>query len=162
MKKKKEGVNLNPDDAMKNKYLTFELGDDSYGVELFNVIEILSIQTITEMPDTIPCIKGVMNLRGKVIPVLDARIRFNKKDKDYNDRTCIIVIEVKSMLVGMIVDIVSEVIEVKEKDVLPPPNLGVIGRQYVKNILDVEERVVLIIDCNEMLNQDEIDNIKER
>src|SRR3990172_5823963 len=98
------------EDTQEGKYLTFTMGKEEYGIEIHNVTEIIGIQSITDLPDTPDFVKGVINLRGKVIPVLDVRLRFKMEEKAYNDRTCIIVVNIRNMSVGLIVDTVSEVL----------------------------------------------------
>ncbi len=107
------------------KYLTFDLANEQYGVGILQVREIIGLMEITAVPHTPAHIKGVINLRGSVIPVLDLRIKFDMEPAEYNDRTCIIVVEVQAesstILVGMIVDSVSEVLNILAEEVEPPP-----------------------------------------
>ncbi|NLM45343.1 MAG: purine-binding chemotaxis protein CheW, partial [Firmicutes bacterium] len=88
------------EDTLKNTYLLFSIGNESYGVEVKYVTEIVEIQKITEMPEIPEHFKGIINLRGKVIPVMDVRLRFKKEPKDYNDRTCVIVVDIRDMSIG--------------------------------------------------------------
>ncbi len=110
------------------KYLTFDLANEQYGIGILQVREIIGLMEITAVPHSPSYIKGVINLRGSVIPVLDLRIKFNMEPAEYNERTCIIVVEVhvesSTLLVGMIVDSVSEVLNITAKEIEPPPTFG--------------------------------------
>jgi len=111
-----------------NKYLTFVLGEEQYGIEILKVREIIGVLEITAVPHTPPFIKGVINLRGRVIPIMDLRLKFAMEEKGYTDRTCVIVVEVQGqngpMQVGMLVDSVSEVMNILAGDIEPPPDFG--------------------------------------
>lgn len=111
------------EDTQKGKFLTFSLGKEDYGVEIKYVTEIIGIQSITEVPDLPAYINGIINLRGKIIPVMDVRLRFGKTVREYDDRTCIIVIDINDISIGLIVDRVSEVINIPESEIVPPPQL---------------------------------------
>ena len=112
------------EDTQKGKFLTFTLGSDAYGLEIKYVTEIIGVQEITEVPELPEYIRGIINLRGKIIPVIDVRLRFKKTFREYNDRTCIVVVDIKDISVGLIVDAVSEVISIQDQDIVPPPNLN--------------------------------------
>jgi purine-binding chemotaxis protein CheW len=114
--------------GLEGKYLTFVLGDEGYGVGIMKVREIIGVMEITAVPHTPDYIKGVINLRGRVIPIMDLRLRFGMEEREYTDRTCVIVVEVKGqngpIQVGMLVDAVSEVMNISAKDIEPPPDFG--------------------------------------
>lgn len=112
------------EDTQKGKFMTFYLGKEIYGIDISYVNEIIGMQRITEVPDTEDFMTGLINLRGKIIPVIDVRIRFQKKPVPYNDRTCIIVINVKEDTVGLIVDSIKEVTAIHEEEIIPPPKTG--------------------------------------
>ena len=143
------------EDTQKDKFLTFSLGKEYYGIEIKHVIEIIGIQPITEVPELPEYIRGIINLRGKIIPVMDVRLRFKKSFREYNDRTCVIVIDIKDVSVGMIVDGVSEVISIPENEIVFPPEVSGSGSRYIKGIGKVGGEVKLILDCNKLLNQEE-------
>ncbi|MEN8908222.1 MAG: chemotaxis protein CheW, partial [Clostridiales bacterium] len=109
------------EDTQKDKYLTFQLDKESYGIEIKYVTEIIGIQKITEIPELPNFVKGIINLRGKIIPVIDVRLKFGKQYKEYNDRTSIVVIEIKDTLVGLIFDVVSEVLSIVDSNIVDPP-----------------------------------------
>lgn len=102
-----------------SKYLTFSLGDEECGINIRNITEIIGLQKITEMPDAPPYVRGVINLRGKVIPILDMRLRFGVDEREYDDRTCIIVVMVDNISVGLIVDTVAEVLDIEHGNIDP-------------------------------------------
>jgi purine-binding chemotaxis protein CheW len=148
------------EDTQKDKYLTFSIGDESYGIEIMYVTEIIGIQPITTIPEMPEYIRGVINLRGKIIPVMDARLRFRKPMMDYTDRTCVIVIDMKDISIGLIVDCVSEVLSIPASDIVPPPELGAGANKFIKGIGKVGQSVKLIIDCEKLLDE-EYDQISE-
>lgn len=150
------------EDTQKDKFLTFSLGKEEYGIEIMYVTEIIGIQPITEIPEMPIFVKGIINLRGKIIPVIDVRIRFNKEYKDYNDRTCIIVIDIKDISVGLIVDSVSEVITIPEKDILPPPEVNnTFQNKYIKNIGKVGDEVKLLINSEKLISDNKYEEFKD-
>lgn len=147
------------EDTQKDRFLTFALDNETYGIEIKNVMEIIGIQAITEIPELPVYIKGIINLRGKIIPVMDVRLRFKKEPKEYNDRTCIIVIDINEMSIGLIVDSVAEVITIPEQDITVPPNISKLATRYIKNIGKVGNDVKLLLDCEKLLNEDELNEI---
>lgn len=145
------------EDTQKGKFLTFSIGSEVYGLEIKYVTEIIGIQEITQVPELPDYIRGIINLRGKIIPVMDVRLRFRKPIKSYNDRTCIIVVEVNGASVGLIVDTVSEVISIQEQQIVPPPELNKAqGNRYIKGIGKVGNEIKLIVDCSRLLNDEEV------
>lgn len=148
------------ENTQKNKFLTFSLGEEYYGIDIMYVTEIVGIQPITEVPELPIYIKGIINLRGKIIPVMDARIKFKKKTKEYNDRTCIVVINVQHLSIGIIVDAVSEVLNISEENIVDPPNLNNGSSNYIKNIGKCDGYVTLILDCERLLSNEEINDLQ--
>jgi purine-binding chemotaxis protein CheW len=148
------------EDTQKDKYLTFVIENESYGIEIKHVTEIIGIQNVTEVPDLPDFIRGIINLRGKIIPVMDVRTRFKKEFMDYNDRTCIIVIDIEEISIGLIVDTVSEVLNIAEENVVLPPNSKTgFSNRYVKGIGKVGDDVKLILDCKKLLKEDELEEL---
>ncbi len=150
------------EDTQKDRFLTFSLGEESYGIEIKYVIEIIGIQSITRIPELPEYVKGIINLRGKIIPVLDVRLRFKKEPKEYNDRTCVIVVDIKEVSIGLIVDRVAEVVSIPEEDMVEPPqmNKGVSNR-YIKKIGKVGNEVKLLLDCEKLLTEAELEELGE-
>jgi purine-binding chemotaxis protein CheW len=147
------------EDTQKGKFLTFILGNESYGLEIKFVTEIIGIQAITVVPELPDYIKGIINLRGKIIPVMDVRLRFKKPEIEYNDRTCVIVIEIRGVSIGMIVDSVSEVLVIPDSEIVQPPEMGKGSNKYIKGIGKVDNEVKLLLDCVKLLNDEETENL---
>lgn len=145
------------EDTQKGKFLTFALGSESYGIEIKHVTEIIGIQPITEVPELPEHVRGIINLRGKIIPVMDVRLRFRKSFREYNDRTCVIVIDVGDVSIGLIVDSVSEVIAIPDADIVAPPEMGKGSNKYVHGIGKVAGEVKLLLDCDRLLVDDPVD-----
>lgn len=140
------------EDTQADKFLTFILGQEEYGIEIKYVTEIIGIQNIAEVPDMPHYIKGVINLRGKVIPVMDVRLRFGLQEREYDDRTCIIVINIDEQSVGLIVDRVSEVLDIPEAQVEPPPRVrsgG--GSRFIQGMGKVGDRVKILLNAHQLL-----------
>ncbi len=150
------------EDTQKGKFLTFSLGSEDFGIEIKYVTEIIGIQSITEIPETPEYVKGIINLRGKIIPVIDVRLRFKKPVVDYTDRTCIIVIDIDSVSVGLIVDTVSEVLTISEQEIVPPPDLkSGFHNKYIKGVGKVGNEVKLLLESKKLLSDSEIEYLSE-
>jgi purine-binding chemotaxis protein CheW len=135
------------EDTQKDKFLTFRVAKEDYGIEIRHVTEIVGIQKITEVPDMPAFIKGVINLRGKVISVMDVRSRFGLPEREYDERTCVIVVNVMDKTMGLVVDRVNDVLDIPAGQVEPPPetqNAG--GRKYVRGIGKVGDNIKIILD----------------
>lgn len=143
------------EDTQKDKYLTFVMGKEVYGIDIRVVIQIIGIQAITEVPEVPEYVRGIINLRGKIIPVVDMRLRFKKEFREYNDRTCVIVIDVNGVLIGLIVDGVAEVLTIPEKDVVPPPQLKSAQNHYIRGIGKTGENVSLLLDWDKLFSGEE-------
>ena len=140
------------EDIQEDKYLTFFLNLEECGIEIRHVTEIIGIQNITEIPDMPLYIKGVINLRGKVIPVMDVRLRFGVEERPYDDRTCIIVINVDNQSVGLIVDRVSEVLDIPKEDIEPPPKVkGGESSLFIQGMGKVREHVKILLSAQKLL-----------
>ncbi|WP_045217173.1 chemotaxis protein CheW [Desulfonatronovibrio magnus] len=145
------------EDTLSSRYLTFCLGDEDYGIEICYVTEIVVVQKITEVPDMPEFVKGVINLRGQVIPVMDVRLRFNMPAREYDERTCVIVVDINSSVVGLIVDTVQEVREILPENVSPPPLLSQSEKtRYILGMGKVGEDVNILLDVGKLLRDDEI------
>lgn len=150
------------EDTQKNRYLTFSLGKETYGIEIKYVTEIIGLQVITEIPELPKYIKGIINLRGKVIPVMDIRLRFKKEELEYNDRTCVIVVDINDISIGIIVDSVAEVLTIPEVDIVEPPQMNKgFNNRYIKSIGKVGDSVKLLLDCQKLLSEDELEDLNE-
>lgn len=139
------------DDTQQGRYLTFTIGSVSYGIEMQYIREIVGLQDITSTPDMPDHYKGIINLRGKIIPVMDVRRRFLMQENDYNDRTCIIVIDLLDSYIGLIVDSVSEVLTIAKEDISESPALSSKNSKYVQSIGKVDDSVILLLECESLV-----------
>ena len=146
-------VDLDDDeDTQKDKYLTFRIADDGYGIEILYVTEIIGVQKITEVPNTPDYVLGIINLRGTVIPVMDVRLRLSMDQKDFDDLTCIIVVNMEDTIVGLLVDEVQDVSEIPESQMEPPPRVskGEASR-FMQGIGKTGDEVKLILNVQKLL-----------
>ena len=150
---------MEQEDTQKGKFLNFSMGSEMYGIEVRNVIEIIGILPMTEVPELPVYIKGIINLRGKIIPVMDVRLRFKKPFKEYNDRTCIIVIDIDDTYIGLIVDSVTEMVWIPEDEIVDLPEVNKTGNRYIKGIGKVGNEVRLILDCYQLLTDSDLENL---
>ncbi|MCG6534094.1 MAG: chemotaxis protein CheW [Syntrophales bacterium LBB04] len=144
----------------EGKYLTFSLAGEEYGIGILKVKEIIGMMVITMVPQTPAYVKGVINLRGKVISVMDLRLKFGLKAMDYTERTCIIVVEIAkdglSVLIGIVVDSVSEVLNVKSVDIEDTPNFGSnLHTGYILGMAKVGGGVKILLDIDKVLAEEE-------
>jgi len=145
------------DDAAR-KHLTFTLGTEIYALPISCVTEIVGRQDITYIPDVPHYVRGVINLRGKVIPVIDVRLRFGQMEREYDSRTCTIVVEVGGVCVGLIVDTVKEVLNIEDTDIEEPPGIAVgAGSGYMSGIGKLDGEVTIILDPAQVLGQNSYD-----
>jgi purine-binding chemotaxis protein CheW len=143
-------------DSQKDKFLTFRVAEEYYAIEIKHVTEIVELQDITQIPDLANYIKGVINLRGKVIPVINVRLRFLLSERAYDSRTCIIVINFNSTDVGLIVDEVSEVINITEEQIeSPPKTMKGTKSRFIKGFGKVGIKVKIILNIDRFLNDTE-------
>ena len=143
------------------KYLTFTLAEEEYGIGILKIKEIIGMMPITTVPQTPEFVKGVINLRGKVIPVIDLRLRFGIAEIDYTERTCIIVVEIAgqagTVLIGIVVDSVSEVLNVKGDDIEDTPTFGTkLDTEYILGMAKMEGGVKILLDIDRVLNTEEV------
>jgi purine-binding chemotaxis protein CheW len=139
-------VGMAGDGSIEDMYLTFEVAEETYAVNIACVTEIVGIQHISEIPDVPPYIKGAMNLRGKVIPVMDQRLRFGLQERDYDERTTIIVLDVEGVPTGLVVDRVTDVVTIPKEKIDPPPHwLGKGERGIIQGLGKVNDRVSIIL-----------------
>jgi purine-binding chemotaxis protein CheW len=142
------------------KFLTFLMADEKYGLEILKVREIIGIMDVTPVPTTPAFVRGVINLRGKVIPVVDLRLKFGMEAKQNTQRTCIIVVHLaraaQEMIMGIIVDEVSEVLDIDQNQIEPPPSFGAdIRIDFILGMGKVNQRVVTMLDIDRVLTEPE-------
>lgn len=143
--------------AQHGEYLTFVLDKEVFGIDIGFVTEIVGMQKISEIPESPDYVKGIINLRGKIIPVIDMRLKFKKSPAEYNDRTCIIVIEIQDIPVGLIVDVVNEVNTIPDSAIVPPPSFKTgFQNRYIKGIGKSGEEIRLLLDCERLLGEEEL------
>lgn len=143
------------------KFLTFALGNEEYGIPIQKVKEIIGIMDITNIPKTPQFIKGVINLRGKIIPVMDLRLKFSLEEKEYNQRTCIIVVEINisenKRMMGIVVDTVSEVVNIQKGEIEPPPQYSShTDSEFLIGMGKVKGKVILLLDIEHVLTSEEL------
>lgn len=144
-------------DTLANMFLTFDIGTEEYGVAISDVIEIVGMQRIMPIPDLPVYLKGVINLRGKVIPLMDIRLRFNMDERAYDDRTVIIVMEVDDAPIGLIVDGVREVREIPDTQIDCHAQLGKTGgKQVIAGLARLETSVVVLLNPSVLVSDDEL------
>lgn len=148
------------------KYLSFSLAEEEYGIGILEIKEIIGMMNITVIPKTPEYVKGVINLRGKVIPVIDLRLKFGMESIEYADRTCIIVVEIDgqtgTMLIGIVVDSVSEVLNVRAENIEPPPSFGAsLDTNYILGMAKMDSGVKILLNINKVLGADEIAGLEK-
>lgn len=149
-------------DTQEDKYLAYRLSKENYVIEIHYITEIIGIQKITRLPDMPDFIRGVINLRGKVIPVIDVRIRFGLEERQYDERTCIIVVNIKDLTVGLIVDQVQEVITIPSSQVDVPPTINKKSEsRYIKGLGKIDDEVKIILDIDQLLFDEELQQLTE-
>ncbi len=145
----------------EGKYLTFSMANEEYGIGILKIKEIIGMMPITSIPQTPEFVKGVINLRGKVIPVMDLRLRFGMQAIDYTERTCIIVVEIEAqagtVMIGVVVDAVSEVLNIKGDDIEDTPTFGTkLNTDYILGMAKTEGGVKILLDIDRVLSADEV------
>lgn len=148
------------------KFLTFALGHEEYGIPIQKVKEIIGMMEITAIPKTPKFIKGVINLRGKIIPIMDLRLKFEMEEKAYSERTCIIVVDIKleeaKKQMGIAVDAVSEVVNIQASEIEPPPEYGThTCAGLLTGMGKVKGKVILLLDIEKILDGEEIAVLKD-
>ena len=143
------------DDALI-QLVTFSIGEEEFGVDILKVQEIIRTMEITRVPRAPEFVEGVINLRGKVIPIIDLRRRFKLADRPHDKHTRIIVIEINTMVVGFVVDSVSEVLRIPANTVEPPPPVvSGLDSEYISGVGKLEDRLLILLDLNKLLSGDE-------
>ncbi|MCM1266902.1 MAG: chemotaxis protein CheW [Bacteroidales bacterium] len=150
---------LEETDSQKGMFMIFQAGKEFFGISISYVNEIIAMQSIAPIPDVEDYIKGLINLRGKIVPVIDIRTRFKMEPVAYTDRTCIIVIDVKETTIGLIVEKLAEVDTIAEDSIAPPPSLGRKEHEhskYVYGLARTGDSVKLLIDPEKLIRQEDV------
>ena len=149
----------------EGKYLTFTLADEEYGIGILKIKEIIGMLPVTSVPKTPAFVKGVINLRGKVIPVLDLRLRFGIEEIEYTERTCIIVVEVEGQAarveIGIVVDSVSEVLNIKGSEIEDTPAFGTkLDTSFILGMAKMEGGIKILLDIDSVLSTQEVESLQ--
>ncbi len=151
--------------TFEGKYLTFNLMDEFYGVNVEHILQIIAIPDITKIPKTPNFVKGVINLRGKIIPVIDLRLKFKLPEQEYNDRTSIVIIKIKAehseIFIGIIIDKVLEVLDIHAEDIENTPAFGVkLDTEFILGMAKVKNKVVTLLNIDKILTETELTQIE--
>ncbi len=143
--------------SLDGKYLTFVLGEEEYGLEILKVREIIGLMEITSVPQTPDFIKGVINLRGKVIPVIDLRLKFGMAEVEPTEETCVIVVDIVGSMMGILVDTVSEVLDIGANQIEPPPSFGSkVDADFIMGMGKIKDKVKILLDIDRVLSTEEL------
>jgi len=146
----------------EGKFLTFNLDKEVYGVEILKVKEIIGLMDITTVPQTPDYMKGVINLRGKVIPVVDLRLKFSLQEIEYTKETCVIVVDVRKSLIGIIVDSVSEVLYIKSDEIEETPDFGhEKDNRSILGLAKAKGRIIMLLGIEEVLSSEDIEMVEQ-
>ncbi len=147
--------------SREGKYLTFAMGEEVYGLEILKVREIIGMMEITAVARTPEFVRGVINLRGKIIPVIDLRRTFQMDDKEQTRETCIVVVDIAAMATGLVVDRVEEVLEIAEGNIEDTPSFGTnVSTEFILGIGKTEDQVTILLDINKVLLTEDLDAIR--
>ncbi|RNA69573.1 chemotaxis protein CheW [Alteribacter keqinensis] len=143
------------------KVIVFQIGEEEYGVSVDQVKSIERIQPITRVPNTPGFVKGVINLRGVVTPIIDLRMRFNIEEKEHDNHTRVIIVSVEDMEVGLIVDAANDVMDIEMDNIEPPPEVvGGIEADYLHGVAKLEKRLLILLNLNKVLSRKELEELK--
>ena len=147
---------------IEGKFLTFVLGEEIYGIEILKASEIIGLMDITTVPQTPDYMKGVINLRGKVIPVIDLRKKFSMQEGVHTQETCVIVVEVNGSSIGLIVDSVSEVSDITGEEIENAPSYGQgIDTSFIMGLGKVKDKIIILLDIDAVLSTEELEMVEE-
>lgn len=147
-------------DEMRGRYLTFFIDNQVFGIPIADVIQIVGVQEITEVPEFPTYAKGIINLRGNIVPLIDMRIRFHKEELPYNDRTCVIVTNIGSRLIGLVVEAVDEVASISDEEISPPPVVSSDDTDsYITGIGLKDNKIIVLLDTQKILSTAAIEKL---
>tara|TARA_R110002012_G_scaffold146409_1_gene304667 strand:- start:5205 stop:5702 length:498 start_codon:yes stop_codon:yes gene_type:complete len=143
--------------AESNEFLSFFLGEEHYALDIMTVKEIRGYETVTKIANAPSFIKGVINLRGDIVPIIDLRIKFSVGEATYTEFTIVIMLNVCDRIVGIVVDGVSDVIRLQDEDIRPPPEFGVaFDSKYLLGLASLEEHMVILVNIDSLISSDEL------
>lgn len=159
---------MNQDNLLKiNSYLSFKLGEEEFAAHVGKVLNILEMTKITEVPKAPEYMKGVINLRGTVLPVIDTRIKFGMQPTDYTTNTCIIVLDIEvdgeSIHIGALVDAVQAVLEIDKSKIMPPPSIGSKYKsEFIEGVASIDDKFIMILDMDAVFSIQDVVNLKDK
>ena len=145
----------------RREFLTFTLGAEEYAIDILKVQEIRGYESVTRIANTLPFIKGVINLRGLIVPIVDLRIKFNLGDPVYNEFTVTVILNLGKRVVGAVVDTVSDVIALSEDEIRPAPEFGILAMQYLLGLATVNDRMLILVDIERLMSSTEMALIEQ-
>jgi len=146
----------------EGQYVTFLIAGETYGIEVLRVQEIIGMTSITRVPNTMDFMKGVINLRGMVVPVVDMRLKFSMEEKDYDAFTVIIIVEVSGHMIGLIVDSVSDVVGVPLESIQDTPHFSArIGTDFISGIGRLDETLIIMLDIDRVISAEELEELEK-
>ncbi len=148
---------------MEKKVVSFKIKDEEFAFDIMRIVEVIKIKEITEVPTAPLFMEGIINLRGKIIPIIDLRKRFNLESKEKTKESRIIIIELqKNQLAGVIVDEIQKVLNVKKEEILPPPSTLIsAGGKYIEAIIKIEERIIVLLNIEKIFTEEEKDDMAQ-
>ncbi len=145
------------DETKPLEFLTFTLGDEHYGLDIMQVREIRGYEPVTKIANAPKFIKGVLNLRGDIVPIVDLRIKFSIGEATYNELTIVIMLHIGDRIVGIVVDAVSKVIKISEDDMKPPPEFGVaFDSQYLHGLVPFDDQMIILLNIEKLISSEEL------
>ncbi|MCP5005251.1 MAG: purine-binding chemotaxis protein CheW [Planctomycetes bacterium] len=146
----------------EGKFLTFALNREEYGIEILKVREIIGVIDITPVPQTPDYMKGIINLRGKVIPIIDLRLKFSMPEEAHTQETCVIVVKINNAPIGVVVDNVSEVLDIKSEEVEDTPQFSHdIDTDFIMGLGKAKEKIIILLDIDKVLSSEEIELVEK-
>lgn len=155
-----EGATASVLDDMRNRYLTFLVEDQTFGIPISDVVQIVGVQEITKVPEFPDYAKGIINLRGSIIPLIDVRLRFHKPEIPYSERTCIIVVNIDGRFIGLVVDTVDEVSTISDGEISPTPKVtSDYSANFITGVGLHNNNLILLLDTQKILGKAEIESL---
>ena len=151
------------EEVLDNKYLMCKLGNETFGMDIRHVTDIIELQNITQVPDMPDYVRGVINLRGQVIPVIDLRLRFGMEEREYDGRTVITVVNIQDTSIGFIVDTATEVQDISEKNIDPAPHFNESGEKnrYIAGLGKIDKQVVILLDMEKLVSGEDMEALQK-